>query len=441
MKRINMHLTVHWLGFLLVAAFLAAACEDEPDKYKVAGGTPVIEYIRTPYASQKDSLIESASTGMTICLVGNNLRSITELYFNDKKAILNSSYITDHTLIVDIPKTIPGVVTDKIYMVNKDKDTTTYDFHISVPAPTLSAMSNEYAPEGSVVTFTGNYFVDDPNVPLTVELPDGQKVTEFSSISQTAISFVMPKCTTEGAFKVTTIYGTTESGFHYLDTRGMLFDFDGKTGLGNHGWHDRPIIMDETSLSGYFVQLGNGTAKMSADGGWDDSNFSFEYWPGDWNTPPLFTGDGKKLTDLVDFTNFEDLAVKFEMYIPEDHPWSAGAMQVIFAGLDKVSYGNPDAANGLAGPNNGYFNNNTLPRALYRPWTDTGSYSTGGKWVTVTLPVKSQFIYGVDGGVATGNLTASDFTSLVIFVTGGGVSGTECTPVIKIDNIRVVPNK
>jgi hypothetical protein len=45
------------------------------------------------------------------------------------------------------------------------------------------------------------------------------------------------------------------------------------------------------------------------------------------------------------------------------------------------------------------------------------------------------------GGAATGSLNASDFSSLVIFVVGGGITGTECTPVIKIDNIRAVPNK
>ena len=63
----------------------------------------------------------------TICLVGENLRSVYELYFNDQKAILNTSYITDHTLMVDVPKEIPSVVTDKIYMVTKAKDTIDYD--------------------------------------------------------------------------------------------------------------------------------------------------------------------------------------------------------------------------------------------------------------------------------------------------------------------------
>lgn len=425
------------LAAAVVAGFAFTSCEDEPDKYEVSDGIPTIRYVRTPYLSQSDSLITEATTGMSICLVGDNLRSITEMYFNDKKAILNSSYITDHTLIVDVPKNIPDVVSDKIYMINAANDTTTYEFHVSVPAPTLTEMSCEYAPAGSTVTITGNYFVDDPNVPLVVTLPDGQQVTEFSSISQSSISFTMPECTTEGPLEVTTIYGTTESSFHYLDSRGMLFDFDGKTGLGNHGWHNRDILSDETSITGNFVRLGDGATTMDASGGWNDSQFSFEYWPGNYNSPMTFTGDGIKLTDLVDFTNYEKLAYKFEMYIPSSNPWKAGAMQVIVGGVDKVTYG--DATDEYGGCNNTYFNNSELPRALYRPWATTGSYDTGDQWVTVTLPIKTQFVYGSEGGVATGTLSANDFTSLVIFVWGGGVTGTECTPIIKIDNIRVVP--
>jgi hypothetical protein len=81
-----------------------------------------------------------------------------------------------------------------------------------------------------------------------------------------------------------------------------------------------------------------------------------------------------------------------------------------------------------------------LPRGIYRPWEATGSFDTADEWVTVTIPI-SEFKYGMSGGSATGSLKASDFTSLTIFVVGGGITGKECNPVIKIDNIRAVPNK
>lgn len=429
----------------LVASFSMASCEDEPDKYEVADGLPTVRYIRSPYAVSADSLITEASTGTTICLVGENLRSIYELYFNDVQAILNSSYMTDNTVIVDVPQSIPTEVSNKMYMVTRNGETVEYDFSVTVPAPTLTTMSCEYAPAGSEVTITGNYFVDDPNVPLSVVFPGDIEVTEFTNISQSSISFIMPECTEEGAIDVTTIYGTTTSAFHYLDTRGMLFDFDGMTGLGNHGWHDRTITSDETSITGNFVQLGDGNTTLDAAGGWNDSQFAFEYWPGSWNTPTDYPeGEGIRLYDLADFSDYTNMSIKFEMYIPSSNPWSSGAMQVIFAGTDLVTYGNGGTdiyGNAIAGPNNTYFQNDELPRALYRPWTTTGSYHTDDQWVTVSLPISSNFIYGFNGGTATGTLSADDFASLVIFVTGGGVEGTECTPLIKIDNIRTVPNR
>ena len=429
----------------LVASFSMASCEDEPDKYEVADGLPTVRYIRSPYAVSADSLITEASTGTTICLVGENLRSIYELYFNDVQTILNSSYMTDNTVIVDVPQSIPTEVSNKMYMVTRKGETVEYDFSVTVPAPTLTTMSCEYAPAGSEVTITGNYFVDDPNVPLSVVFPGDIEVTEFTNISQSSISFIMPECTEEGAIDVTTIYGTTTSAFHYLDTRGMLFDFDGMTGLGNHGWHDRTITSDETSITGNFVQLGDGNTTLDAAGGWNDSQFAFEYWPGSWNTPTDYPeGEGIRLYDLADFSDYTNMSIKFEMYIPSSNPWSSGAMQVIFAGTDLVTYGNGGTdiyGNAIAGPNNTYFQNDELPRALYRPWTTTGSYHTDDQWVTVSLPISSNFIYGFNGGTATGTLSADDFASLVIFVTGGGVEGTECTPLIKIDNIRAVPNR
>lgn len=429
----------------LVASFSMASCEDEPDKYEVADGLPTVRYIRSPYAVSADSLITEASTGTTICLVGENLRSIYELYFNDVQAILNSSYMTDNTVIVDVPQSIPTEVSNKMYMVTRNGETVEYDFSVTVPAPTLTTMSCEYAPAGSEVTITGNYFVDDPNVPLSVVFPGDIEVIEFTNISQSSISFIMPECTEEGAIDVTTIYGTTTSAFHYLDTRGMLFDFDGMTGLGNHGWHDRTITSDETSITGNFVQLGDGNTTLDAAGGWNDSQFAFEYWPGSWNTPTDYPeGEGIRLYDLADFSDYTNMSIKFEMYIPSSNPWSSGAMQVIFAGTDLVTYGNGGTdiyGNAIAGPNNTYFQNDELPRALYRPWTTTGSYHTDDQWVTVSLPISSNFIYGFNGGTATDTLSADDFASLVIFVTGGGVEGTECTPLIKIDNIRAVPNR
>ncbi|MCH3994948.1 MAG: glycan-binding surface protein [Prevotella sp.] len=442
--------------FLVLSGIVLASCEDQPDKFELSGGTPEVSYIRVAAdtATYKnggttidysDLNATQASMQSVLCLVGNNLKSIKEMYFNDQKAVLNTSYITDHTLFVSVPNEIPGKVTDKIYMVNKSGDTTTYDFHVIVPAPVVSTMSYEYASAGTDVTLTGDYFVDDSGTPLTISVGNNKTpVTQIKSITKTSIVFTMPEGADEGPVSVTSVYGTTRSSFHYKESRGILFDFDGLTGLGNHGWHDRPILTDQTSSTGNYMQLGSGSATMTATGDWNDADFAFQYWPGSFNTPVDYPADGKKLTSLVDFSDWKNLALQFEMYVPSSNPWSAGALQVVFAGIDRVTYGNPGIdidGNTVAGANNAFMQDDVLPRALYRPWTTNGSYDTGDKWVTVTLPLSSDFIYGYSGARASGSLSPKDFASLTIFLVGGGINGTDCKPIIKLDNIRVIPLK
>jgi len=425
------------LGAVAISAMMLSSCEDEPDKYEIAGGSPEVIYVCTP--QRTDSLLTSAYLGTRIVLVGKNLRSVTEIYFNDVKAILSTSFITDNTLFVTVPTTLPAIQSNSMFLINAAKDTTKVPFTAQIPAPVLSSMVCEIVKPGETAIINGDYLLTYDNSPMVITMPDGQIVTEFKSLSKTSVSFVIPEdCTKSGSISVTSAYGTTSSTkFNFNDERGMLFDFDGLTGLTNHGWHNRDILTDDTSITGNFVQLGNGSAIMSEDGGWDDGNFSFEYWCGDWNDPQLFEGTDIRLTDLVDFTDWENMALKFELYIPTTSSWSAGAMQLIFAGTDLITL---SGNGGYPGANNDFFKGNELPRGIYRPWESTGSFNTDNKWITVTVPF-STFIYGMDGSAAKGSLNASSFASFTLFVVSGGINGVECTPIFKVDNIRAVPFK
>jgi hypothetical protein len=425
------------LGVLAITVFVLPSCEDEPDKYEIAGGTPEVIYIRTPQTA--DSLLTSAFLGTRLVLVGNNLRSVTEIFFNDVKAVLSTSFITNNTLFVTVPNTLPTQLTNTMYLINSDKDTTKVPFYAQIPAPVLSSMVCEHVKPGQVATIIGDYLLSYESSPMVITMPDGKTVTEFESLSKTQVSFVVPEgCTQSGPITVTSAYGSTAATlFNFNDERGILFDFDGKTGLTNHGWHNRDIVSDATSITGNFVKLGNGSAIMSKDGGWDDGNFAFEYWCGDWNDPQLFQGTDIKLNDLVDFSDWENMALKFELYIPTTSSWSSGAMQLIFAGTDLVTLG---TGGGYPGANNTFFQNSVLPRGIYRPWESIKSFNTNNQWITVTVPF-SEFKYGMDGGAATGTLNANSFSSFTLFVVGGGISGVECTPIFKVDNIRAVPFK
>lgn len=474
MNKIKIYTKGLLFASLAVAGLTLSSCKDQPDKYEVADGKPTVNYVRclsTEVHNNNDAadmhytngeLVLEASPQSTLALIGENLRSVYELYFNDRKAILNTSYITDNTLIVDVPKDVPIMVTDKIYMITQSKDTVTYDFHVVIPSPVVTAMSCEYAKPGDRVKITGSYMVNDAGVPLEVyfrNAKDQEIPATINSISDdfTSIEVTVPDDAAEGPLTVTSIYGTTYSSFYYKDTRGMLFDFD--NGRTQQGWHARTITSSEKSLSGNYLVLGEG-ATMSEDGAWDDGNNSFEYWCGDWNTPQTYPDpQGVRLFDVVDFSKPENMNLKFEMRIPSSNAWAAGAMQIIFAPTSYVtlSGNSPDIyGDAVQGANNiffrcpgqkdwddnDYFSKvNPLPRALYRPWTATGSYDTNDEWITVTIPIASSFVYSFDGSGLPFSLKEEDFASLTIFIVGGGVNGTECNPYIMIDNIRAVPNK
>lgn len=402
----------------MIPGILTTSCEDEPDKYEIADGLPSVRYVRMTDPAVADSLITGAYMSNTVCLVGENLRSVYELYFNDQKAILNTSLITDNTLIVDVPSVIPEVVTNKIYMVNRDKDTVTYDFDVLVPAPKITSMSNEYALPGTVATIQGDYFIDDPNVPLTITIGN-VPVTEIENITRNSISFVIPQDATMGYVNVESIYGNGQSTFRYMESSGILFDFDddGDESIAKDcGWHAATIgtLEKVTPLDGnYLIFSGD-----LDNGSWNDSDFAFEYWPyGDQATPYLNT--------LVDFKDLSNLQLKFEVNVPD--AWSACAMQILLTTNNEVCGDNM---------NNSFFQGDTFPRALWIPWQSTGSYTTS-EWTTVTIPL-SEFRYGASG-ISLSPLAATDITGLTLFVWNGGVTGTACSPTICIDNIRVVP--
>ena len=432
---------INWffVAALAMMGCFMTACEDQPDKYEIADGVPALKYVRSPLPEEADSLLVGAYLGNTVCLVGDNLRSIYELYFNDQKATLNTSYMTDHTILVDIPKNIPEEVTNKIYMVTKSGAKVDFDFNVMVPAPVVSSMSCEYAPAGSEAVLYGDYFVDDPNVPLTISMPgditvEGEQIT---SITKTAVKFIVPVGAVQGNIRVKSIYGTGQSVFQYKDTRNILFDWDGKyegaLAAGNSWSGDDEkkgqTISSVPPIDGNYLVLGPSTL---LGGQWETPNaYVMMYWPDQHATQgcvPLY--DLPQFKKMLEEYELEDLAVKFEAYVPASNPWMAEGMQIQFTSLDEVSMENQ---------NNDYvYGEGKEPRGVWVPWEETGSYDTGNQWVTVTLKM-SEFNKQVSGVVSETEFTKEKLAGLSIFLRGGGVDGKECEPIICIDNIRVVP--
>lgn len=438
---------INWffVAALAMMGCLMTACEDQPDKYEIADGVPTLKYVRSPLPEEADSLLVGAYLGNTVCLVGDNLRSIYELYFNDQKATLNTSYMTDHTILVDIPKNIPEEVTNKIYMITKSGEKVDFDFSVMVPAPVVSSMSCEYAPAGSEAVLYGDYFVDDPNVPLTISMPgditvEGEQIT---SITKTAVKFIVPEGAVQGNIRVKSIYGTGQSVFQYKDTRNILFDWDGKyegaLAAGNswNGDNEKKgqILASVPPVDGKYMVMGPATL---SGGQWQTpGEYLMMYWPDPNATEgcvPLY--NLPQFKKMLEDYKIEELALKFEVYVPTSNPWMAEGMQIRFTSLDEVS---------MSSQTQDYIWNDDesheegkAPRGVWVPWEETGSYDTNNQWVTVTLKM-SEFNKLVSGLASDTEFTQDRFAGLSIFLRGGGVDGKECEPIICMDNIRVVP--
>lgn len=439
MKAINKYIS-GLAGAALLFGFAACDNIDYPDRFVQTDGAPTIDYVR--YAD-KDVLITQASMEELVCIVGDNLTSVHDLYFNDQAAVLNTSYITDHTLLITVPKTLPTVQTDQIYLVTKDSTVVSYPFKVLPPAPKISGMDLEWANVGDDVTITGSYLF----APLTVSFPGADDIEIASGLDGSSVTVKVPAGAQPGKIKITSASGTAQSIFEYKDSRGMLFDFDGATGLDNHGWNGHPSKDDDgNGISGRYYQFGDGTVTL--DGSWEEANFSFVYWPGSWNTPENYQdgAQGARLIDLADFSNWQNMALKFEVCVPSSSPWSNTPMQIVMAGTDLVTFGNGGIqdiyGNTVAGANNSYMSGNVAPRAFWEPWKDSGSFDTGGKWKTVSIPL-TEFTLGWDGNKAESSPSAESFASMWMFICNGGKSyeDASCTPIIRIDNIRAVPYK
>ncbi|MBS4810398.1 MAG: hypothetical protein KH058_06475 [Bacteroides sp.] len=424
---------INWffVAALAMMGCLMTACEDQPDKYEIADGVPTLKYVRSPLPEEADSLLVGAYLGNTVCLVGDNLRSIYELYFNDQKATLNTSYMTDHTVLVDIPKNIPEEVTNKIYMITKSGAKVDFDFSVMVPAPVVSSMSCEYAPAGSEAVLYGDYFVDDPNVPLTISMPgditvEGEQIT---SITKTAVKFIVPEGAVQGNIRVKSIYGTGQSVFQYKDTRNILFDWDGKyegaLAAGNswNGDNEKKgqILTSVPPVDGKYMVMGPAT-------------LSGGQWQATEGCVPLY--NLPQFKKMLEDYKIEELALKFEVYVPTSNPWMAEGMQIRFTSLDEVSMSNQ--TQDYIWNDDESHEEGKAPRGVWVPWEETGSYDTNNQWVTVTLKM-SEFNKLVSGLASDTEFTQDRFAGLSIFLRGGGVDGKECEPIICIDNIRVVP--
>ena len=409
------------IAIVLLALVSFNSCSDDDDKGGSGGGTPVVRYIRPCDATISDSLLTSGYLGTQIAIIGENLSKVNKVYFNDQKAKLNPNFVTDNTIIVNIPSGIPGEKQDLIKLYTNN-DSCYYTFETKVPAPAPKSMTCEYVDDGNVAYIHGLYFIHEDANPLTVTFEGGFQ-GEVVSHDLDNIAVKVPVGAKPGPVKVTSVYGTTESPFYFRDNRNIILDFDTKFADGgyHHGWHAGSGYSTDGGLTGcgqYLIFTGE-----MDDDKWDDSKFGYERWTYRTTDP-----------DFFDAGALDKYVLKFEVNIPD--VWSAAALQIIFTGASDVWMNWQEGGSTGGNPNNAYLSNSNYPRALWIPWADTGSYVSNG-WVTVTIPM-TDFKYSKDGTNLNKVNAAGHYSGITLFVNGGGVTGTPCNPTFHIDNVRVV---
>jgi hypothetical protein len=408
------------IGIAAIVAVGLCACNKDDDGVN-SDATPVVRYVRPTAAEAADSLLTKGFMGNTVAIIGDNLAGVCEVWFNDRRATtLNPTMVAEHAVIVTIPTEMYEEKTDKIRVVTRKGKEATHDFVTMPPPPLPQTLSPEYARANDEVTITGKYFYGTKGE-VQVFFPGNVEATVIS-VEPTKITVKVPEAAADkkGQLTMKTAFGSSRSTFIYRDDRGMIFNFDSYPIVDCWGALGTAAeqLDDDLSVSGTYLKIAGDIPVDKADATGQKDEFDIYYWQntGDINYFNPYTGS------LVPGNDPGKYQLRFELNIPTENPWSALAMQFMFA---------------PAGSTNGpIWSDTDYPKGLYMPWTTTGSFDTGGKWVTVSLPLTDFHYdsYGADAGALP--KAWEDFT---IFFYRGGVDGTACSPVFLLDNFRIVP--
>ncbi|MCB0534320.1 MAG: hypothetical protein H6574_07190 [Lewinellaceae bacterium] len=390
-------LTIYGILLALLASLAGGISACKKDDTTLSEGLPVVHYVRSTDPGKSDSLLVGSFMGSLIAIVGENLKSTRALWFNDQQAVLNPAYITNTTILVNVPSTVPSEVTDKMRFVTADGSEYLYDFKVNVPAPEITSTKCEYVPDGGTMILYGDFFFD-PKVIFPGDLEG-----EITLAEKTKIEVTVPAGAGVGPITVQTNFGKAKSRFYFRDDRNIILDYDVKI----HETWTAPIeSANPSGCSGKFAHF-----KNSANGAWQWANeLTMQYWaPRGRGNVPVAVGSK------------DDLVFKFECNVPSE--WRDVRMEIFFGPYAE------DHGRDLPG----------TAIARWQPWK-SGPYKTDG-WITVSIPL-SEFKYGKDdpaddpnGTKSLGNLATLTNVTMMLF---GPAEGTN--PVdIAFDNVRIVP--
>jgi hypothetical protein len=427
-KNIKKYTSASVVLVLLLALFSGIAFQSCDDN-ESSGGNPTISYVRVTNPDKSDSLLDATYLGSTIAIIGENLQNVGQIFFNDQQAYVNGAYVTSTCIIVTVPSTAPVEMTNQMFLISRDKqDTLVYPFLIKVPAPVISSISCEMLKAGATAVIYGNYFMDNPLVPIQVIFPEGLAGTIISR-TDTKIEVTVPDGVGSGNIIVKSAYGSTPSKFYINDTRNdgvnviQILNYDN---LNNTNvWRAGVKRNDSYSIDGNYLML-KGTYAVTAGGTSQETEdfagggFVSEFWA---------DADGRPEGNFFPSSGLlSDYSFVFDAYVIE---WTGQAHLEICWG--------PWQAN-VSGIQNTMYWGNINARGFWMPWADTedGTFSTDG-WITVKIPM-ADMKYDRNGAAMAFDKALTGSLTFWVATPSSEAILPESKVEMYIDNVRLVKN-
>lgn len=384
-------------SLVFVLAIMAITSCEKEEAVERPTGAPSIKYIRVTNPQASDSLLTGAFMGSLIAIIGDNLADTKEIWFNDQKALVQPNYVTNKSILVSVPSTVPTIVNDKMKMIFKDGSELLYDFKVNVPAPIISGIKAEFVAAGEILELHGDFFFN-PKLIFT-----GGATGEVVSAEKTKMQVRVPANAQPGPLTVQTVFGKATSKFLFRDNRNIILNFDDKMCESwTAAYSSNALLPGVKPVDGVYAYF-----KNDAHGAWSWQNsMTMQYWaPRGRGNVPLARG------------NVNDLVFKMEVNVPVE--WKDVRMEIFPAPFGE-SEGRGDERS-----------------AIYR-WAPfaNGPYKTDG-WVTIEIPLTA-FVHNTANDNPTRKI--EDISSLANFTMMSFGPASSATPVyIAFDNLRIVP--
>ena len=442
-----------WTLYLVLLSIGFIAC-NEDDKYfdKDVQNSPITIskiYLEDAESTVPDREVTFARLGQIIRIEGSGLYGVKTVYINGYDTYFNRTYVSDKSMLVQLNSKIP--VTDAEESVRntirlvQDGAETVYEFTIRAASPTISNIDNTLPQVGEKVIVYGNNLQETNKITL----PGGIEVTDITSDEDGEwYSFIMPadvtesgSITSEGANGI----AITPACFNNNDCYVINFDEKGVLGSWSATYSSTDLVDDP-------LNSGRGKVAMlipqsRLDEGGVKAGERTLVWFTAGNDEP--TDDWTRMTSFIpENTQASQIALQFDAYIPE--AWGGtGQMEITLQNnLSNYGYGSVETT---------FTTSIDYPTAMvWVPWLVDGEnvpYTTGDRWVTITIPLTKFGKYSDEGGSHTfaeviSDRNAGSYRNFGFLFCNSDLKYSEeltfeasnFNQKLYVDNFRIVPN-